>query len=214
MGFQVASSNSFYLNGIELSTAEVDPFALLRMMRKERSVMAGIMSLDKRITPVAARSFLTFQAPADPSQSRGTTEIADALGEMFDSSDREEGGNVILWWNDLEKDKRYAGWTTKLREMLQPTYPGQMNLVARNLHNVVLVVDLSKIEHLLLISESIREFITRGIPVRFGLVPQFGKHDEISTMVAQVVWYLTDVVGRSPVMKLMSEVGYLVRCSY
>lgn len=90
--------------------------------------------------------------------------------------------------------------------MLQPTYPGQMNRVARNLHNVVLVLDLSRIDSLKLISETIRDFVARGIPVRFGLVPQVGKDSDISTMMAQTMWYLTDAAGRSAVMKLFSDV--------
>lgn len=30
---------------------------------------------------------------------------------LFDASDRPEQGNVIHWWNDMEKDKRYASVT-------------------------------------------------------------------------------------------------------
>jgi UDP-glucose:glycoprotein glucosyltransferase len=32
------------------------------------------------------------------------------LDGIFDVSDREEGGDVIFWFNDLEKDGRYGGW--------------------------------------------------------------------------------------------------------
>jgi UDP-glucose:glycoprotein glucosyltransferase len=28
------------------------------------------------------------------------------LDNLFDSSDRPEGGDVIVWWNDLEEDSR------------------------------------------------------------------------------------------------------------
>jgi UDP-glucose:glycoprotein glucosyltransferase len=30
------------------------------------------------------------------------------LDGLFDASDRPEGGNTIIWCNDIEKDSRYA----------------------------------------------------------------------------------------------------------
>ena len=29
---------------------------------------------------------------------------------VFDASDREEGGDVIVWWNNMLEDSRYARW--------------------------------------------------------------------------------------------------------
>jgi len=36
------------------------------------------------------------------------------LEGYFDASDRIEGGDVIIWWNDIEKDTRYSRWPTSL----------------------------------------------------------------------------------------------------
>ena len=30
----------------------------------------------------------------------------DALDDLFDASDRAEDGDLIFWWNDIEKDNR------------------------------------------------------------------------------------------------------------
>ena len=30
----------------------------------------------------------------------------DAIDNLFDASDRAENGNLIFWWNDIEKDAR------------------------------------------------------------------------------------------------------------
>lgn len=38
-----------------------------------------------------------------------------AIEGIFDASDREEGGDVIVWWNDLEKDQMYASWSDNIR---------------------------------------------------------------------------------------------------
>jgi UDP-glucose:glycoprotein glucosyltransferase len=28
------------------------------------------------------------------------------VDDLFDASDRSEGGNLVFWWNDIEKDSR------------------------------------------------------------------------------------------------------------
>lgn len=81
-----------------------------------------------------------------------------------------------------------------------------MNLVKRNLYNVVLVMDLSRIDSLALLTEIVRAFVARGIPVRFGFVPVLGESSEVSTMVAKVLWYLVDSVGRAGSMKFLDLV--------
>jgi len=30
----------------------------------------------------------------------------DVVGDLLDASDRPEGGNLVFWWNDIEKDSR------------------------------------------------------------------------------------------------------------
>jgi UDP-glucose:glycoprotein glucosyltransferase len=30
------------------------------------------------------------------------------VDNLFDASDRPEGGDLVFWWNDIEKDSRYA----------------------------------------------------------------------------------------------------------
>ena len=45
---------------------------------------------------------------------RAQSESADMLDSLFDASDRPEGGDVIVWWNDLTKDSRYARWNPSL----------------------------------------------------------------------------------------------------
>ena len=37
----------------------------------------------------------------------GTTQTQkNAVEGLFDASDRTEGGDVIMWWNNIEKDER------------------------------------------------------------------------------------------------------------
>jgi UDP-glucose:glycoprotein glucosyltransferase len=39
---------------------------------------------------------------------------SEAVEGIFDASDRAEGGGVIVWFNDIENDSGYAGWSPSL----------------------------------------------------------------------------------------------------
>lgn len=57
------------------------------------------------LSPAQAIDLMTFTelaASSDP-LSKGPSTL---LEGYFDASDRSEGGDVIVWWNDLEKDSR------------------------------------------------------------------------------------------------------------
>lgn len=49
-----------------------------------------------------------------------------ALDGIFDVSDREEGGDVIFWFNDLEKDSRYGGWPATIEAVSELSIQGDM----------------------------------------------------------------------------------------
>jgi UDP-glucose:glycoprotein glucosyltransferase len=46
-------------------------------------------------------ALLTHPAPA-----RAQAPSSGFLDGFYDASDREEGGGVVGWWNDIEKDSR------------------------------------------------------------------------------------------------------------
>ena len=56
-------------------------------------------------------------------------------------------------------------------QLLRQVYPGQFHSVRQNLVNVVLVADLSKTASLNFLAAPVNNIITRGFPIRFGLVP-------------------------------------------
>lgn len=84
-----------------------------------------------------------------------------------------------------------------------------MHQIARNLNNVVFVLDLTQPNSMALITNSVKQFIARGVPVRFGLVPiisEEGVDEAAEAHIAQVLWYLVDAVGRSPAMTFLEKV--------
>lgn len=77
-------------------------YSLLKALRDERQLTISLTSLG--LTPKQSIDIL-----ADPVVGQG--QIEDDMGEgLVDASDRIEGGDVITYWNDIEKDKRYHNW--------------------------------------------------------------------------------------------------------
>jgi UDP-glucose:glycoprotein glucosyltransferase len=90
--------NAFWFNGAHTDTRDVNPFALLRLLKKERTVVQSLMSCG--LSNLQTFELLTHPAVASSQKDSGMTEA------VFDASDRPEGGDLIVWWNDMEKDSR------------------------------------------------------------------------------------------------------------
>lgn len=87
-----------YLSGRLRQNPEGSRF--LRNVRAERDLVLSLTSLG--ITPKQA-----FELISDPIIGQAQTEDDPGDG-LVDASDRLEGGEVITWWNDIEKDKRWV----------------------------------------------------------------------------------------------------------
>jgi UDP-glucose:glycoprotein glucosyltransferase len=71
--------------------------------------MDSLMTLG--LLPSQAMDVLTAQAVHE-SLTEGTV-----LDGIFDASDRQEDGEVIMWLNDLEKDDRYRNFPTAIESV-------------------------------------------------------------------------------------------------
>lgn len=130
--------------------------------------------------------------------------VAEYLEGLVDAGDRQEGGGVILYWNDLAVDARYAQFSPSLQAVRvafswlihtpecnnsQLVRVHMMSLfspmlrIRQNLVNVIFVLDLSQMRSLLLLSSLSDHFVARGLPVRWGLVPEGeGDSESISAL--------------------------------
>jgi UDP-glucose:glycoprotein glucosyltransferase len=77
--------------------------------------------------------------------------------------------------------------------------------VGRDLHNVIVPVDLSEPEDMVLVVKQVQTFIKRGIPVRFGLVPTATSPESIAQL--KVAHYLQDTYGLSGLMQYLEAVS-------
>ncbi|KJE01643.1 UDP-glucose:glycoprotein glucosyltransferase [Cryptococcus gattii NT-10] len=183
------AKEAIYINGKPFDR-DLNAYALLEALRDERQLTVSLTSLG--LTPKQSIDLL-----ADPVVGQG--QVEDDMGEgLVDASDRIEGGDVIVYWNDIEKDKRYQNWPIHPQGYMRPVYPGQFHTVRRNTFNLIFALDLSRISSLELIVHSISNMIQRGLPIRFGIVPVFepGQQDDISLQMAKVFWYSVKTFGR------------------
>ncbi|KAH9848797.1 glycosyltransferase family 24 protein [Lenzites betulinus] len=178
-------ANAIWLNGASIEEKNMNPFGLLKAIRKERQTMLSLMSLG--MSPAEAIELLTHRTIAEAQASGGV------LDGLFDASDRAEGGEVIGWLNDIENDERYIGWGAKLRILLRQLYPGQFPTVKFNLFNIVLAADLSQGSTIEFLGGTVNQLIHRGLPFRWGVAPLV--ETEEGARMARLFAYLLKTFG-------------------
>ncbi|KAL9586116.1 MAG: hypothetical protein Q9212_001097 [Teloschistes hypoglaucus] len=183
-----AGYNVVWMNGMQVEARQMDAFALLERMRRERTLTGSLRDI----------GFSGSEAVRLFSHSSIADSKVDTEAQRYDYQDAPEGGRVIIWLNDIEKDKRYQEWPTYLSALLQRTFPGQLPSIRRNLHNVVIPLDLTDIKDVQLLVESLQTFVKRKVPIRFGIVPTLAT--PASQEQARVIYHLLDTYGLSAVL--------------
>ncbi|TFY57738.1 hypothetical protein EVJ58_g6843 [Rhodofomes roseus] len=190
-------TNVAWLNGVQLSEKDMNPFALLRLLKKERGIMRSLTSLG--LSTAQALELLTHPKI---NAAQGASDVLDGI---VDASDRQEGGGVIQWWNDLEKDSRYGRWAGTLNVFLRPMYPGQFPNYRGNLFNIVIVADLSQTSSLHFLGTTVSNILGRSFPFRWGIVPI--AESEEATKVARLVYFLMERVGNANTMEFIRHIS-------
>ncbi|KAJ5094498.1 hypothetical protein N7456_010359 [Penicillium angulare] len=188
-----AGANVMWINGVQIEQNQIDAFSLIDHLRRERKLIEKFKEIG--LSSQDAVKLLSHPLLAEAH--------ADDESQRYDFRDELEGGEVIIWMNDLEKDSRYQAMPSELDAYIQNAYPGQLPPVARDLHNVVVPVDLSNPEDILLVIQQIQTFIKRMIPVRFGLVPTNVSPESIAQL--KVAHYLQDTYGLSVFVQYLEE---------
>jgi len=100
-----AGFNIIWVNGVQIPVRDVNPYSLLAHLRRERVLINGIRS--QGLSSAEVISLLSHEAI-------GATQSEDEP-QRYDFRDAAEGGNVIIYMNDIEKDALYESWPTELR---------------------------------------------------------------------------------------------------
>ena len=99
--FLPSGYNIIWINGLQVQAREMNAFSLLPLLRRERELINGIQDLGF--------------APSEAIRILSHPDILEAyssdVSQRYDYRDDMEGGNVIIWLNNIPKDKRYKDWT-------------------------------------------------------------------------------------------------------
>lgn len=90
-------------------------------------------------------------------------------------------------------------------QLLQRTYPGQFPALRRDVHNVVIPLDLTNLQDTEMLVETLQMFVKRQIPIRFGIVPIVGSESAVRQ--AGIVYYLLDAYGLGTVVAYLEKVS-------
>ncbi|ORY67201.1 family 24 glycosyltransferase [Pseudomassariella vexata] len=190
-----AGMNVLWMNGVQLIERQIEPFTLVDLLRRERKLIKGVTDLG--FTGKEAVSLLGHREVT-------AAKSGDDEPRRFDWTDEIEEGEVIIWLNNIEKDKRYAQYPTSLMALMQRTYPGQIPPIRKDLFNLILPVDFTNPDDLYVVVEQLQSFIQRLLPVQFGLVPLTPTKEAEDQ--AKMVFYLLENYG------LAALLSYLESC--
>lgn len=183
--------NVLWMNGLQLIDRQIQPFGLVDLLKRERKLINGV--LDLGLTGEQAISLLGHDQIAQAKSN-------DEEPRRFDWRDDIEDGEVIIWLNNIVKDKRYKDWSPSIWGLLQH-FGGGLPQVRKDIFNLIVPLDFSKLDDVKVITEHLLVFMKRLIPIRFGLVPLTPTGESIEQ--AKVLYHLLDTYG------LASVVSYL-----
>jgi UDP-glucose:glycoprotein glucosyltransferase len=177
--------NVLWMNGVQLIERQIQPFGLVDLLKRERKLIKGV--LDLGLTGQQAIALL------------GHTEVAQAKSgdeepRRFDWRDEIEDGRVIVWLNNIEKDKRYKEFAPSIWALLQHFGHG-LPQIRKDIFNLVVPVDFTNPEDVKLVTTQLLGFVKRLIPIRFGLVPLTPTGEAIEQ--AKIFYYLLETHGLS-----------------
>lgn len=92
-----------------------------------------------------------------------------------------------------------------MSQLLQRMFPGQMPQVKKDIHNIVIPLDLSSPKDISLAVDQVQVMIKRGVPVRFGLVPS--GTDASAEAHARVVFHLYKAYGLTAMLDYLDLVS-------
>ncbi|KAJ2483775.1 killer toxin resistant protein [Coemansia sp. RSA 2131] len=172
--------DSLLVNGLRLSDDTLDPFHIMDHLRTENTIIEGLQTAG--LSQQQALDLLLYE----------DNEESDTVAMSFDMRDQSSEQKAILWLNDLESDKRYAGWPSDISLLQRVTTPGRMQPVRKNAVQSVFALDLSEPESWITLFEDIMSSVEHGMPMQFGFVPLIDFADPASApnQMAKLVLYL------------------------
>ncbi|KAH8819728.1 UDP-glucose:glycoprotein glucosyltransferase-domain-containing protein [Xylogone sp. PMI_703] len=189
-----AGYNVWWINGVQMIERQIDALSLLQILRRERKLINSVRELG-----LTSLESIQLLAHDEISGSKSGNEP-----QRYDWRDEYDGGNVIIWMNDIEKDKRYKDWPSHLAAMLQRTFPGQLPQVRKDIFNLIVPVDFSNTADIHLVVEVLQSFVKRKLALRIGLVPL--TKSAVAIEQARILYHLLDTYGLSSAIAYLEDI--------
>ncbi|KAG0342660.1 hypothetical protein BG004_005623 [Podila humilis] len=168
--FLIGGAGKVWLNNQPVPAHKMNPFSLLRMMRRDRQTIVSLSTMG--LSPRKAVDLLTDIS--EPETGAGGPKDPEGV---LDVRDKSEDKSLVIWLNDLQSDKRYKDWTPELINIVGPTYNGQFHQIRRNVISTLFVLDFSAPKALELVAFELSNYIQRLLPFRFGVLPLVSSTD-------------------------------------
>lgn len=102
--------NVLWINGKQIDSRQIDAFSLLDHLRRERRLIDKFRDLG-----ISAQEAVKLLSHPILTEAQSDEDV-----QRYDYRDRIEGGDVIIWLNNLEKDSRYDSWPSDLESVCFP----------------------------------------------------------------------------------------------
>ncbi|KAI1625469.1 UDP-glucose:glycoprotein glucosyltransferase-domain-containing protein [Exophiala viscosa] len=197
--FLPSGYNVFWINGVQIEPRQINAYSLLDHLRRERRIISDLQQIG--LTSSEAISLISSEVIAEAQ--------ANESPQRFDWRDDTEDDQVLMWMNNLEQDKRYAAWPSSLRTLFQRMYPGQLPQVARDIHNLIVPINITNIKDIELAATALQNLVKRTVPIRIALVPV--GTGEAADLYSRLSYHLLDNYGLSTLMAFFTEVALTKR---
>lgn len=104
LGMLPSGVNVMWINGVQMDARKIDAYSLLDHLRRERRLIEKFRDLG--ISAQEAVDLLSHKLLGES--------LEQDAPQRYNYRDEIEGGGVLIWLNDLEKDAKYDSWPGEL----------------------------------------------------------------------------------------------------
>lgn len=81
-----------------------------------------------------------------------------------------------------------------------------MPIVRRDIHNVVIPLDLADAKDIEILVGTLHAFVNRKIPIRFGIIPLV--NSELATVQAKIAYHVVETYGLGLALTYLEKVSF------
>lgn len=194
---KVRVPTGMYINGAFVTDTKVDLFEILATLKRELSFVDMFKSLGVNVT--AARDLMgkfasaVFEPYNTPLRRYNLSHVKQAIG----------------YFNDIEKDDRYASFGPTRKVYKKGPPQGQLPLARENIYDMVFVLDLTDKLQLKYLLECVNRVLESTYPIRIGIIP-LRDASEYSAQVTAKFYATLKVEGPSAALSYLNMLNMLI----